>query len=146
MTITLRHPVSTLFPYTTLFRSDGAPLLAHRDVRDVPLAQPTRVRAGARTARPRAHLRRPGTGRCGRPRPGREPRRLARRRLPHRRRTRRDPRPQRALTGGYRLARDRPPRRRAGDRGVPPRVGRVVRTAFRASAWECDAAGRPTPE
>src|SRR5438552_6805455 len=69
MTITLRHPVSTLFPYTTLFRSDGAPLLAHRDVRDVPLAQPTRVRAGARTARPRAHLRRPGTGRCGRPRP-----------------------------------------------------------------------------
>src|SRR5207253_753187 len=116
--------------------ADGAPLLAHRDLRDVPLAQPSGVRAGARTARPRAHHRQPGPGRCGRPRPGREPRRLARRRFPHRRRTRRDPRPQRALSGGHRLARDRPPRRRAGDRGVRPSVA-PRRTDRRSSAGFC---------
>ena len=62
----------------------GPPLLADGQLRDVPLAQQGRVRAGAAAARARARAPRTSRrGGAGRARPGREPRRLAGRRLPH---------------------------------------------------------------
>src|SRR2546425_462622 len=122
-----RPPRSTLFPYTTLFRSLGRLATGHRRHALLPgiledgwaalaqwlrgvatVAESTAVRPGRAAPRSRAELARSRgqTQRCSRP--GRGPRRQAAGRLLRRRDRRRASRPQRPLTGGDRIAQHRP--------------------------------------
>ena len=99
---------------------DGPAVLADGKLRDVPLAPQEGVRARPPAARAGDHGRRCRARRGGRPRPGRRPGRLARRRFPDRQVQGRDPRPERPVAGGHRILGHRPPRRRARGGGVRP--------------------------
>ena len=91
-----------------------------------------RARAPAPGARPPGGG--PRAGRGGRAGAGREPRRIAGGRLSHRRRSRRDPRAQRAVTRRDRVARHRPSHRRSRHGDVRPLVA-VARLAQVVAAF-----------